>query len=182
MTNVTDGYWKGVKVHESSNSESGRSYDPIHDFNFDSKYLVEVQDLPHSASRQDIVDFFQNVNILNGPKGIHFVLDETDGQSGHAYIQLAQLGDFKLAQEFNRKYMDGNRISGKFVSNFKNEDEKREENVHENIFISVMAADSRWFNDKMAKRKLPSKDSCVFLTGLPQSFKEEDIEGIFHGI
>lgn len=32
-----------------------------------------------------------------------------------------------------------------------------------NIFIAVEPADGQWFNDNVAKRNIPSKDSCVLV-------------------
>lgn len=107
---VLDSAWKGVRVLESSASDSSES--SSHGFNYDSKYLIEVRDLPWSVSRHEIKDIFKDVNILNGLRGIHFVLDDKNQTSGRALVQLEQLKDFQTAFKYNMHSMDDHYIKG----------------------------------------------------------------------
>lgn len=115
MENAIDVAWKGVRLLESSKSESDSSCSSAHGFNFDSKFLIEIQGLPSSATRRDIADFFKDVHILNGLYGIHFLFDDMDGTSGHAVIQLEQLRDLQLIQKFHMNHMGDRCIEGKLV-------------------------------------------------------------------
>lgn len=103
--------FKIKRVLDSDSSDSSRK-SSSHGFNYDSKYLIEVFGLPRSSARQDILNFFKDINILNGPNGIHFMTDEKDRKSGRAFIQLAQLKDFKLAHQYNTKYLGDHCITG----------------------------------------------------------------------
>lgn len=90
---------------------SSSSDDSADGFNYDSKYLIEVKGLPRTATRQDISDFFNNMSILNGLYGIHFLFDIDIQESGRAYVQLENLKDFQTALK-QQKCMDNCHIEG----------------------------------------------------------------------
>lgn len=110
MENVVDTAWKGVRVFESSHSESSDS--SSHGFNYDSVYLVELQNLPRSATRKEIKDFFPGISILNGLYGIHFILDEKYRKYGRAFVQLEHLREYQSIKKFNQNHLDGRCIDG----------------------------------------------------------------------
>lgn len=111
MDSVVDAAWKGVRVLESSDSDSSDS--SSHGFNYDSKYLIEVLNLPASATRQEIRQFFSGISILNGIYGIHFVLEEKYRKSGRAFVQLENLKEYQTIHKFNMKRLDNRYIEGK---------------------------------------------------------------------
>lgn len=93
--------------------ESDDSWDaPIYDFNFDSKYLIEMRGLPWSATKNDVKHFFKNVSILNDINGIHFILDEKSIKNGRALVQLEGLQDLKVALKCHKQHMDNRYIEG----------------------------------------------------------------------
>lgn len=109
LENVLDDGWKGVRVIESSASESSDS--SSHGFNYDSLYLIEVRGLPWSATRQEIQQFFSGCNLLNGKDGIHFIIGE-NRKCGRAFIQFEQLRDYQLAQKYHMKQLDDQYVEG----------------------------------------------------------------------
>lgn len=104
--------YKWINVRGRRDSENSSWNCSEHDFNYDSKFLVEVRGLPWSATKQDVSDFFKNVNILNGLNGIHFIVDEKNIRSGRAYIQIEQLRDYMLALKCHNNHMDDRFIEG----------------------------------------------------------------------
>lgn len=113
MENVVDTAWKGVRVYESSHSESSDS--SSHGFNYDSVFLVELQNLPRSATRKEIKDFFPGISILNGLHGIHFILDEKYRKYGRAFVQLEHLREYQSIKKFHLNRLDGRCIDGKYI-------------------------------------------------------------------
>lgn len=80
-------------------------------FNYDSKYLIQVRGLPFSATKPQIAAFFENISILNGVDGIHFILNGSNMKDGQAFIQLESLRDYTAARKMNKK-MDDRFIEG----------------------------------------------------------------------
>lgn len=106
-----DSELKGVRVRESSYSSNDIS---IIDFNYDSKYLVEIRNFDWSTTRQDIVNSLK-VHILNEMNGIHFFGFE-NRQTGRAFIQLNNIRDY--FHVFGMTPMNGRTVNGEFQINF----------------------------------------------------------------
>lgn len=97
-----------MRVYESDDSDSSS-----HDFNYDSKFLIELRGLPWSATKKDVEHFLKDVNILNGLRGIHFLLDDNHQKINRAIIQLGQIRDYTLAKKYNHQLMFDRCIEGK---------------------------------------------------------------------
>lgn len=82
------------------------------DFSFQSKYLIQIRGLPWSVTKQEIMDFFAGVNILNGINGIHFIIEDKKIRKGEAYVQLTTEDDLKLAQSYHKRFMGERYIEG----------------------------------------------------------------------
>lgn len=109
LENFVGASWANVKV----GSDSDCSWDaPIRGFNFDSLYLIKVLNLPWSATRQQISEFFENINILNRLDGIHFILNDKVTKNIDAFVQLESLRDYTAAIKMDQKSMDGQCIKG----------------------------------------------------------------------
>lgn len=84
-------------------------------FDYDCTWLIRIRGLPWTASKREILDFFNGVNILNGENGVHLITlsDNKSRPMGEAYIQLASEQDFNKAQTFHRKNMGQRYIESK---------------------------------------------------------------------
>lgn len=111
VDNVIDVAWKGVKVLESSDSDSSDS-SSSHGFDYDSKYLVEIRGLPTSATRQEVRNLFGGISILNGLNGIHFVFDEKYRKHGLAFVQFEHMRDYQSVYNYNTPRLNGQHIEG----------------------------------------------------------------------
>lgn len=69
--------------------------------------MIRIRGLPWSATKKEIVQFFDGVHILNGENGVHLITlsGNKSRPLGEAYIQLASEDDFKQAQNFHRQNM-----------------------------------------------------------------------------
>lgn len=85
--------------------------------NYDSTYLIHASGFPWVCSKQEIVRFFNqiNINILNGTNGIHFMIGKTKDSRNEAMVQLATGNDYKLATTQRMKCMGSVRVKSKFI-------------------------------------------------------------------
>lgn len=108
LENLVGASW--AKVNDESVSDSWEA--PIRGFNFDSKYLIQVRGLPWSATKPKITEFFENIKILNGMDGIHFIIDEMVMKNVQVFVQLESLRDYTAALKMNGNGMDDQCIEG----------------------------------------------------------------------
>lgn len=109
VENFVGASWAKVKEV----SESDFSWDaPNREFNFDAKYLIQVRNLPWTATRQQIAEFFENLRIMNGMEGIHFIMNDRIMENAEAFIQMESMHDYTAALKLNYKVMDDQCIEG----------------------------------------------------------------------
>lgn len=99
-------HWPSV-YSDSSDSEGAVAI-----FNYDSKYLIEIRKLPSTATRKEIRDFLNNMEILNGLNGIHFLVESNDQKDGQVFVQLENLRDFQTALKLHNKCFDDVSVEG----------------------------------------------------------------------
>lgn len=80
-------------------------------------YLVQSNGYPWSITKQEIIQFFNGVEILNGSKGIHFIIQERKNKCNKVYLQLASKIDYEKALTFTGKKLDGYNIEVIIVKN-----------------------------------------------------------------
>lgn len=83
-------------------------------FNYDSTYLVRANKIPWVATKEEIVEFFDDINILNGVNGIHFIVDKTKNSCNDAFIQLASEKDYHVAIALGTIRMGFSNVKSKF--------------------------------------------------------------------
>lgn len=91
----------------SNLNDSSNDYD-------DSPSIIRIRGLPWNTTTQEICDFFDGVNILNGENGIHMVTLATNNTKplGEAYIELASNDDLQQALSFHKKNLGPRYIEG----------------------------------------------------------------------
>lgn len=62
----------------------------------DSMHVIQVENVPWTTTKKEIVDLFDDINILNGKSGIHFMVDNLNHRND-AFVQLAAKEDYQLA-------------------------------------------------------------------------------------
>lgn len=79
-------------------------------------YIVQVNGFRWSETKNKIIEYFDNVNILNGEKGIHFIIDKKINKCNKMFIQLASENDYKAILNYNQRFIDREKIEGMFKS------------------------------------------------------------------
>lgn len=84
-----------------------------------SEHIIRIRGLPWNTTKQEICDFFDGVDIVNGENGIHLVTLATNNTKplGEAYIELASYDDLQRAQTFHKKNLGTRYIEGKIERN-----------------------------------------------------------------
>lgn len=115
--------WK-IDEHSSSDAESLSQSDAESlsqskaESECESLHVIHVENIPWTATKEQIVNLFAGINILNGKEGIHFIVDHLNHHND-AFIQLASLEDYEVAM--SRKILRQNHFAVKSKCIFRNE-------------------------------------------------------------
>ncbi|XP_031636300.1 uncharacterized protein LOC116349147 [Contarinia nasturtii] len=129
-------------------------------FNRDSTWLIHVSGFPWVATKDEILAFFNDVSVLNGVDGIHFIINETKNKSNEAFIQLSSDKDVQLAKK--RKMI----ISRCVMSNLLN--------------ISLQPSSTQ-FSQLLTKKTYPLEQRVLRIEQLPSNSSSDDIKQYFNG-
>lgn len=77
--------------------DHGSNQNASHTVNLDSTYFIQAKGIPWIATKCEIIEFMDDVKVLNGANGIHFMIDETKNSHNTAIIQLASEHDYRMA-------------------------------------------------------------------------------------
>lgn len=78
-------------------------------------YVLQSNGFPWSMSKEEILQFFAGVRILNETNGIHFIIDNRLNKCNKLYIQLATENDYRKAQCYNNRKLNGLNIEGNCI-------------------------------------------------------------------
>ncbi|XP_072401410.1 heterogeneous nuclear ribonucleoprotein H isoform X1 [Diabrotica undecimpunctata] len=126
----------------------------------DDAYIAKLRGLPWSATTDDILNFFDDCNVLDGTDGVHMTTSREGRPSGEAFVEFETEDDLETALQKDRKH-----IGNRYIEVFK-----------------VNKAEMEW----VVKRSGPSSglndDGCVRLRGLPFGCSKEEIAQFFTGL
>ncbi|KAL6074989.1 Asparagine-rich protein (ARP protein) [Balamuthia mandrillaris] len=83
--------------------------------------VVVLRGLPWSASEEDVRQFFDGLNVVEQPDGVHLIHNRNGRPSGVAYVQFATAEEAKAALDRHNNYL-GDRYIEVYASN----EEKRD--------------------------------------------------------
>lgn len=69
-------------------------------------YVIRVENFPWTATKQNLIYSFRDINILSGENGIHFIVDNVKIRT-EAFIQLASKKDYHMALKRKQLVMFG---------------------------------------------------------------------------
>jgi len=124
------------------------------------EHIVRCRGLPWSCTAEQLRDFFEGCNILNGEEGIHFTYVRDGRPSGEAYIEFETQEDYDNALEMHKKNM-----GKRYVEVFKSDTNEMESNVR-----------------RSGQNQKESNDAVVRLRGLPYGCSREEIAYFFTGL
>ncbi|XP_043189168.1 heterogeneous nuclear ribonucleoprotein H2-like isoform X2 [Amphibalanus amphitrite] len=131
------------------------------DHSSDEGYVVRARGLPWSATEEDVMKFFDNVNIKGGTAGIQLTLSREGRPSGECYVELCSEADLDAALKKHN-----NNMGHRYVEVFRSKKSEMDWVVRR----SGAAAAS------------PADEGCVRLRGLPYSCSKEEIANFFSGL
>lgn len=84
-------------------------------------YIAKLRGLPWSATPDDVLNFFDNCNVLDGKSGIHMTSSREGRPSGEAFVEFECAEDLETAVQKDRehignRYIEGNRITEDLLS------------------------------------------------------------------
>ncbi|GLV43924.1 glorund [Carabus blaptoides fortunei] len=123
-------------------------------------YVVKLRGLPWSTTIDEILKFFRDCKILDGPNGVHMTTSREGRPSGEAFVELIDEEDLKHALKRDRDHM-GNR----YIEVFK-----------------VNRAEMEWVVKRSGPQDSFSEDGCIRLRGLPFGCSKEEIAQFFTGL
>ena len=71
----------------------------------DDPSVIKVRGLPYDASAIDICRFFKDCEIIGGPNGIYFCLNDRGQPTGEAFIEMERQEDVERALEKHKHNM-----------------------------------------------------------------------------
>ena len=83
------------------------------------RIIVKARGLPWSATSDEVMEFFSEVNIVGGDEGVHFGKNREGRPSGEAFIEVESEEDVQKALEKHKCNM-GKRYIEVFESKVKN--------------------------------------------------------------
>lgn len=151
----------GFSTEDRVGSSKDDEYPPLpeYEFSMTSKieesevFLVRARGVPFTCTVEDVLHFFSECQIRNGPDGIHFTFNKDGRRSGEVLIEMESEDDVQKALAMHQKYM-GHR----YVEVYELQNHEAENLLRYTLQIS---------------------DVTVHLRGLPYSVYEEDINHFF---
>lgn len=67
------------------------------------KFVVLVERIPWTATKQQVVAFFEGIQIVNGAFGINFIVPDERAKRNDAFVEVATYDDFQRIRRFELK-------------------------------------------------------------------------------
>ncbi|CAL4095666.1 unnamed protein product, partial [Meganyctiphanes norvegica] len=125
------------------------------------EFVIRIRGLPWSASVDDIVEFFSEVEILEGRDGVHMTMSREGRPSGEAYVELVSQDDIEEAEKKHKCNM-----GKRYIEVFRAKRSEME-------WVTKRAGYSSRGQDN---------DGCVRLRGLPYQCTKEEIANFFSSL
>jgi len=131
----------------------------------DDPSVIKVRGLPYDASAIDLCRFFKDCDIVGGPNGIYFCLNNRGLPTGEAFIEMERQEDVDRALEKHKETM-GKRYVEVFESR---------QSVMDKV-KKTTDRDRSPGGGRRGPRSGGSSQFCVKLRGLPWSATKDDIQ------
>ncbi|XP_029115462.1 heterogeneous nuclear ribonucleoprotein F-like [Scleropages formosus] len=143
--------------------------------------VVKLRGLPFSCTVEDIVHFFEGLDIVGG--GVTLVFDAHGRNTGIAYVEFASQ---EMADQALQK--DRERIGSRYIEIFPSRKSAIQSHFRSqrvsltDYFNSEQVSDSDAEGLPKAPEQLPTNGGVVKIQGLPYSATEEDVIQFFAGL
>lgn len=126
------------------------------------RYIIRIRGLPWSATDAEIINFLDNVTILNGKDGIHRTFTREGRPSGEAYIEVLGDGDMQ-----NALSKDHESMGRRYIEVFKSTEKEMD------YVLGRSGADNV---------EQDNSDGVIRCRGLPFQCSKEEIAQFFSGL
>lgn len=77
-------------------------------------FIVRLGTIPWTTTKQQLVDYFREVNVPGGVNGVHFIVRNEVGKPNNAYMALANKDEFERIKMYKSEHVSiqGNRENG----------------------------------------------------------------------
>ena len=89
---------RGRKYDPRSPPEQKRQADPMRD----DPSIIKIRGLPYQTTAMEVCKFFKECEIVGGPNGIYFPMNERGLPTGEAFIEMESSRDIDKAMEKHR--------------------------------------------------------------------------------
>ena len=87
---------------------SYRQEDPMKD----DPSVIKIRGLPYQTTAMEVCRFFKDCEIVGGPNGIYFPLNEKGLPTGEAYVEMETANDIEKALERHKDYIGERWVDG----------------------------------------------------------------------
>ncbi|UYV77744.1 HNRNPH1, partial [Cordylochernes scorpioides] len=138
--------------------------------------VLRVRGLPWSATKEEILNFFSDCNIVGGTEGIHMTFSKEGRPSGEAYVEMDSEEDVRLGLEKNNAHLGHRYIEGNPTHTSLH--------MHPQQTTAAVFKSKKSEMDWVVKRSSTNQDDadsdgCVRLRGLPFGCSKEEIAQFF---
>lgn len=68
-------------------------------------FIVRLGTIPWTTTKQQLVDYFREVNVPCGVNGVHFIVRNEVGKPNNAYMALANKDEFERIQMYKSEHV-----------------------------------------------------------------------------
>lgn len=144
----------------------------------DSMHIIRVENIPWTATKWNVVDFFSDIKMLSANKGVHFIIDD-DSNHNDIFIELASSADYQLAMNHKAMTMGYSTVNGWYISCTLYTHRVNEKLI---LCLTVTAADIDAFMDLVNQPTYPSNQRMLRFKELPSNCSAQDIREFFKGL
>lgn len=127
----------------------------------DNLLYLKMRGMPFETTKEDVMKFLDNVHVVNGEDGLHFLLTEFGQRNGELIFAVPDKEDQQKVLAKDKKYL-GRR------------------------FVEIGVGDKNQLDRFLQAIENGTikecKDNCVKLRSMPYEATESDIEQLFHGL
>ncbi|XP_057298137.1 heterogeneous nuclear ribonucleoprotein H3-like [Hydractinia symbiolongicarpus] len=125
-------------------------------------FVIKARGLPWSATAEEVVKFFSDVDIINREEGVHFTYNNEGRPSGECFIEVTSPSDVERALAHDNEHMGRRYIEVKEAKH----------------------SEMEWVVNRMSNSdsEVTSSDGVIRLRGLPYGCSKQDIADFFAGL
>lgn len=101
-------------IYHRKSKMTSQSDNDTNEIEYNESCIIKLRGLPWTATKQEVAEFLDGVNIVDGEEGVHLITfsGNTQRPNGEAFIVCETQDDYKRAFDFNKKLLGHRYIEG----------------------------------------------------------------------